>query len=88
MNSICSKLSSREQFSKEVESEIQKTIVGSRFISIAFDEWTDLLKRRYVGIVAQAVKDNTISCFTLGLVPLKEMVATGDYIDSLVKRNS
>ena len=91
LRAICPLLPSREDFAKQVEDIAKKTENGIKecikrykFISIAFDEWTDLLKRRYLGIVANAVSENTTNMFILGLTPISNITATGEHISKLI----
>ena len=92
LRAICPNLPNRQNFSKEIEDISKKTSEAIRkeleifkFISLTFDEWEDLSKRRYLGITAVGTSNFRIGTYTLALVPLLERPCTAFYMSNLIK---
>ena len=88
---ICPNLPSRQQFVKEIEEISSKTQIAIKKeleslsnICIAFDEWEDSSRRRYLGITAVGTSNIRVSTYTLALVPLLETSVNASYISQCV----
>jgi len=64
----------------KIINSIMKKFTFFSNICISIDEWKDLSSRSYLGVTAQAVSEDKISFYTLGMKPITEEVISGEVI--------
>ena len=74
-----------EEFSTKIKSKIKYILSSSSYISVALDEWSDLCKRRYLGITARCIYDGIIKIYFLGLNRITLYHCTGDELFNILK---
>ena len=91
LHEVCPTLPSRKQHSKnasdlalKIEDYIIKELKNYNECCISLDEWTDQLRRRYLGITVQAVSHEKIVNFVLSLAYINFESVTGDNLRSLI----
>lgn len=90
MKSVLSFLGTRQNLAEKCESiagmiksKIKFLLASSSFISVAVDEWTDLNKRRYLGVTARCLEDGEVKTYFLSLAKIKAIHLTGDELNNL-----
>lgn len=91
MKSILRHLGSRQELSarcetiaSKVKSKIKYLLSSSSFISIAVDEWSDLCKRRYIGLSSRCLINGKISMYFLALTKIEAMHINGQYLNDIL----
>ena len=63
-----------------ITNSIRSILSNSSFISLAFDEWSDISENRFIGVTAKALHQKQIEKFVLALKQLPGNKATADNI--------
>jgi len=71
--------------SSKIVDLITKELNHFKFICISIDEWKDKALRSYLGVTAQAVSNNRLSFYTLGMKPIIVETISGEVIHQTLK---
>ena len=69
-----------EKIAENLKSQMKYILNSGSFISIAIDEWSDLNKRRYLGVTARCLYDGEIQVLFIALDHVTEVHANNDII--------
>ncbi len=66
-----------QEIASLIKSTIKYSLSGSSFISVAVDEWSDLMKKRYIGLTARCIFNGRPTTYFLALSKIDEVHLTG-----------
>ena len=72
-----------DQIANEIKIKMKFILLSSSFISVAVDEWSDLTKRRFLGLTARCLHDGKIQTFFLSLTKIEAIHLNGRELNNI-----